>query len=182
MAKSVGAYSIVYHAGFYLQQEKEKVFEKIYQGTSEIMQTLKNEGNDIWIRPETTGKASQWGDLDEIIEMSTKFENMLPCIDFAHIHARYGGKFNTYEEFCTIFEKIDEKLGARALNNFHAHIAGIAYSDKGERHHLVLEESDFNYKDLLKAFKKYNTKGVIVCESPSIEADCKILKDYYESL
>ena len=81
-----------------------------------------------------------------------------------------------------IFEKIGNELGDFALNNFHAHIAGIEYSAKGEKKHLNLEESDFNYKDLLKAFKDFNIKGAIVCESPNIEDDAKLLKDYYLSL
>ena len=48
-------------------------------------------------------------------------------------------------------------MGDTALNNFHAHIAGIEYTAKGEKKHLNLEESDFNYKDLLKAFKILKT-------------------------
>ena len=69
-----------------------------------------------------------------------------------------------------------------AINNFHGHVAGIEYGSKGEKKHLIFEESDFNYKDLLKAMKKFNIKGALVCESPNIEIDTKILKDYYESL
>ena len=107
---------------------------------------------------------------------------MLPCVDFAHIHARENGKFNTYDEFSSIFEKIGKELGQTALSNFHGHVAGIQYNDKGEIRHLVFNESDFNYKDLLKAMKKFNIKGALVCESPNIEIDTKILKDYYESL
>ena len=107
---------------------------------------------------------------------------MLPCVDFSHLHARTAGKFNTYDEFSSIFEKIGKNLGDTALNNFHAHIAGIEYTAKGEKKHLNLEESDFNYKDLLKAFKKFNIKGAIVCESPNIEDDCKLLSDYYNSI
>ena len=89
---------------------------------------------------------------------------------------------NTYDEFCTIFEKIGNELGQTALDNFHAHIAGIEYGPKGEKKHLNLEESDFNYKDLLKAFKKFDVKGAVVCESPNIEDDAKLLKEYYLSL
>ena len=73
-------------------------------------------------------------------------------------------------------------MGDVAINNFHAHLAGIAYSEKGEKHHLPLQESDMNYKDLLKAFKKFDVKGAIVCESPNIEDDCKLIKDYYCAL
>ena len=182
VANELGGYSITYHAGFYLNQDADIVYEKIKTQTKIITDSLNSVENKIWIRPETTGKATQWGDLDEIIKLSTEFETVLPCVDFSHIHARYNGFWNTYDEFASIFEKIGKELGQIALDNFHAHIAGIEYSIKGEKKHLNLEESDFNYKDLLKAFKTFNVKGAIVCESPNIEDDAKLLKDYYMSL
>ena len=61
-------------------------------------------------------------------------------------------------------------------------LAGIEYTAKGERYHLNLDESDMNYKDLLKAMKTFGVKGVLTCESPNIETDAKLLKDYYMSL
>lgn len=182
IAKTLGAYSITYHAAFYMGGEKETVFETVAKHTEKIMQTLKEEENNVWIRPETTGKGTQWGDLEEIVRLSKMFDKVLPCVDFAHLHARSNGRYNTYDEFCKIFEYIGNELGEVALNNFHAHLAGIEYSAKGEKKHLILEESDMNYKDLLKAFKQFNVKGVVVCESPNIEEDAKLLKDYYLSL
>jgi len=179
-ANELGGYSITYHAAFYLKEDKKTVFNKLIKRHENIFEALQD--NPIWIRPETTGKESQWGSIDEIIELSKIFPKMLPCVDFSHIHARTAGKFNTYDEFSLIFEKIGKKLGDTALNNFHAHIAGIEYTAKGEKKHLNLEESDFNYKDLLKVFKKFNIKGAIVCESPNIEEDCKLLSDYYNSI
>ena len=181
-AQDLGAYSITYHAAFYLGEDSKTVTNKMIECHKTIVQTLEDENISVWIRPETTGKKSQWGTLDEIIELSKNFKNVLPCIDFAHIHAREEGKFNTYDEFCSILEKLGNNLGEIALNNFHGHVAGIEYGPKGEKKHLIFEESDFNYKDLLKAFKKFNIKGALVCESPNIEIDTKILKDYYESI
>lgn len=181
-AKTLGAYSITYHAAFYMGNDKNIVFDRVAKQTEKIIQTLQEEDNNIWIRPETTGKNTQWGNLEEIVKLSKMFEKVLPCVDFAHLHARSNGSYNTYDEFCKIFEFIGNELGEVALNNFHAHLAGIEYSAKGEKKHLILEESDMNYKDLLKAFKEFNIKGVIVCESPNIEDDAKLLKDYYLSL
>ena len=43
---------------------------------------------------------------------------MLPCVDFSHLHARYNGISNTYDEFCAIFEKIGKELGQTSLDNF----------------------------------------------------------------
>ena len=182
VANEFGGYSITYHAAFYLGNEKDIVFKRVVERTAQIIEILEKENNRIWIRPETTGKGTQWGDVDEIIALSKEFPQVLPCVDFAHVHARSGGGFNTYEDFCNILDKIATNLGDVAINNFHAHLAGIAYSEKGEKHHLPLQESDMNYKDLLKAFKKFDVKGAIVCESPNIEDDCKLIKDYYCAL
>lgn len=182
VANEFGGYSITYHAAFYLGNDKDVVFNRVVEQTSKIIEVLEKENNKIWIRPETTGKGTQWGDVDEIVRLSKEFKQVLPCVDFAHVHARSGGGYNTYEDFCNILEKIGTELGDYALENFHAHLAGIAYSEKGEKHHLPLKESDMNYKDLLKAMKKFDVKGVVVCESPNIEDDCKLIKEYYKSL
>ena len=182
VANELGGFSITFHAGYYLGQDAELVYSNINSKIKEITDELAKVNNKIWIRPETTGKSTQWGDLEEIIRLSKEFETVLHCVDFSHLHARYNGISNTYDEFCAIFEKIGKELGQIALENFHAHIAGIEYGAKGEKKHLNLEESDFNYKDLLKAFKSFNIKGAVVCESPNIEDDAKLLKDYYLSL
>lgn len=181
-AKKMNAYSITFHAAFYMGNDKDTVFNKVVNQFETITSVLKEEENNVYIRPETTGKGTQWGTYEEIVKLSKLFDNVLPCVDFSHVHARTGGKYNTYDEFCKIFDLIGSEIGEYALQNFHAHIAGIEYSSKGEKKHLILEESDMNYKDLLKAFKAFNVKGVIVCESPNIEDDAKLLKEYYLSL
>ena len=182
-AHDFGGYSITYHAAFYMGADKETVFNQVKTQTQKIIKILEeNSINDIWIRPETTGKSTQWGDYEEIIRLSKEFETVLPCIDFSHIHARTGGKYNTYDEFCKVLDKISTELGQRAIDNFHAHLAGIEYTAKGERRHLIFEEADMNYKDLLRAMKSFGVKGALVCESPNIETDAKILKDFYISL
>ncbi len=182
VAKQAGAFSITYHAAFYMGKDKETVYNQVKTQTRRILDVLENENIDVWIRPETTGKATQWGDLDEIIKLSKDFEQVLPCVDFSHLHARSVGEYNTYDEFSKILEKIGTEIGQYALENFHGHLAGIEYTSKGEKQHLNLENSDMNYKDLIKAMKKFGVKGALVCESPNIEDDCKLLKDYYMSL
>ena len=164
-----GGYSITYHAAFYMGKDKETVYQQVHTQTQKIIDILKKYNLKVWVRPETTGKATQWGDYEEIIRLSKEFEQVLPCIDFSHIHARTAGEYNTYDEFCKILERIGTELGNFALDNFHAHLAGIEYTQKGEKCHLILEESDMNYKDLLKALKEFNVKGALVCESPNIE-------------
>ena len=182
MGKNIGAYSITFHAAFYMGKNPDDVYKTVYKSMEKICTELEEENNNIWIRPETTGKGTQWGTLEEIVKLSKEFKNVLPCIDFAHIHARNNGTFNTYDEFSKMIEYTAKELGNEVLDNMHMHLAGIEYGPKGEKNHLLLENSDMNYKDLLKVFKEFNIKGVLVCESPNIEEDTKLLKDYYLSL
>ncbi len=179
VASQAGAFSITYHAAFYMGKDKETVYNQVKMQTKRICDVLERENIKVWVRPETTGKATQWGDIDEIINLSKEFEQVLPCIDFSHLHARSAGEYNTYDEFSYVLEKIGKELGQYALDNFHGHLAGIEYTSKGERQHLELEQSDMNYKDLLKVMKEFGVKGALVCESPNIEDDCKLIKNYY---
>ncbi len=182
VAGEVGAFSITFHAAYYMGKDKDTVFNQVKTQIVNINKIIAKENINLWIRPETTGKPTQWGDLDEIINLSKEFENVLPCIDFSHLHARSAGEYNTYNEFSQIFEKLGKELGDYAINNFHGHLAGIDYGAKGEKKHLNLEESDMNYKDLLKVMKEFGVKGALVCESPNIENDAALLKQYYQTL
>jgi len=175
-----GANSITFHAAYYGKQEPKKVYEVVKEELKEILKTLKNEGNKVWIRPELTGKPTQFGDLQELIKLSQELEQVMPCVDFAHYHARYNGKYNTYKEFADVLGQIEKGLGKEALNNMHIHISGIEYSQKGERNHLNLENSGMNYKELVKAWKDYKIKGFVISESPNLEGDALLLKRIYE--
>ena len=176
-----GVESIVFHAAFYLGDSSEKAYNTVKKYLSETLIQLKKEGNRVWIRPETTGKASQFGTLDEVFDLSSELEGLAPCIDFAHWHARTGG-FNSYEEFASILKQLTERLGRAALDNMHIHISGIAYGGKGEIKHLNLKESDLQYVELLKALKDYDVRGIVICESPNLEEDAMLLQATYNNL
>lgn len=181
-ARDTGAFSITFHAAYYMGKDKDFVYNQVKSQITRIVELMEKENFKVWIRPETTGKATQWGDLHEIINLSKEFEYVLPCIDFSHLHARSAGEFNTYDEFSYILDEIGTKIGKYALENFHGHLAGIEYTAKGERQHLNLKDSDMNYVDLLKVLKEFGVKGALVCESPNIEEDAKLLKETYLTL
>ncbi len=181
IANLCGAYSVCFHPGFYMKMESQKVYDKIKSGLKEIVSILRSEGNKIWVRPELTGKPTQFGSLEELVKMSGELERVLPCIDFSHLHARTG-KFNTHKEFSLTLETIEKGVGREGLNNMHIHVSGINYGPKGERNHLNLKESDLNYKDLMKVFKEFRIKGVVISESPNIEEDALLMKKTYDNL
>ncbi|MDR0767246.1 MAG: TIM barrel protein [Methanosarcinales archaeon] len=175
------ATNIVFHPAFYLKDDPKVVYDRVFSLLKELAKRLEDDNIPVTLRPETTGKATQFGDIDEVLSLSAEIDGVLPCIDFSHIHAR-DGKHNTYEEFTLIFEKIEKALGKEGLKTMHCHISGIEYTSKGEKNHLILEESDMNYKDLMKVFKEFKACGTIICESPNLENDALLMKKTYEAI
>ena len=180
IASLCGATSIVFHAAFYLGDSPTEVYNRVREQLQQITQQLSAEGNRIHIRPETTGKASQFGTLEELIRLSAEVEGIAPCVDFAHLHARTGMS-NSYDEFTFILKQMESKLGRQALDNMHIHVSGIAYGKHGEIKHLNLEESDFNYVDFIRALSDYQVKGLVTCESPNLEEDALLLQQTYKA-
>ncbi|AEF96557.1 deoxyribonuclease IV [Methanotorris igneus] len=173
--------NVVFHPGYYLKKNKEEVYKKIVSNIKRILDIMEENKIKSMLRPETTGKISQFGSIDEIIDLCYEL-NILPCVDFAHIYARSLGKINDYNSFHNILSKIEDKLGKDAIKNMHIHMSGIDFGKGGERSHLPLKESKFNYKDVLKVLKDFDVKGVVICESPKLEYDALLMKKYYESL
>ncbi len=55
MADKVGAYSITYHAAFYMGNDKKVVFDRVVEQTKRIIEVVERDNIKVWIRPETTG-------------------------------------------------------------------------------------------------------------------------------
>jgi len=177
-----GGYSVCFHPGYYMKSSGEHAYGRVKKEVKYITEKLDEEGIKIWVRPETTGKPSQIGSFDECLKISQESDQVLPCIDFAHLHAKSNGKNNTYDEFRGILTKYEKALGKKALDNMHIHMSGINYGEKGEKNHLILRESDMNYKDLMKVLKEFKCKGVVICESPNLEEDALLMKKTYDSM
>ena len=181
IASICGAQSVVVHTAFYLGDPPETAYETVKKYLKEVMDKLKKENNRLTIRPELMGKPSQFGTLEEILQLSTEIEGIAPCIDFAHWHAR-SGAFNSYQEFTALLAQVKDTLGRTTLDDMHIHFSGINYGAKGEKNHLNFAEADLNYKELLQALKDYDVKGLVICESPNLEEDAQLLQETYRKL
>jgi deoxyribonuclease-4 len=135
------------------------------------------------------GKKAMFGTLEEIVQLSRDIPGVLPCIDFAHLHARTGA-LNSYEEFSAILATVEEHLGRAGLDSLHAHMSGIEFGPRGEKNHLPLNEADLHYRDLLQVLVDQDVRGTIAVEAPepfhvadalTIQATYRRLHDAHES-
>ncbi len=146
----LGAEKIVFHAGFYAKKDKETAYQIIKQGIIEVMKEAKKNNFTPELAPETMGKVNVFGTIEEVSRLSQETGCSF-CIDFAHILARY--KNYNFEEVKKLFPE----------KNWHIHFSGIEYTDKGEKRHLRVKESE--WKTLFDNLPK-DKKMTIICESP----------------
>jgi deoxyribonuclease-4 len=175
-----GAESIVFHAGFYGQDSPDRAYAAVKSGLAAVMSIVRTERLPVSVRVETMGKRSQFGTLDEVLQLCREVDGLRPCLDFSHIYAREG-RVNSYPDFHRVLSKVAKKLGAGALKRAHIHIAGIHYNDKGEVKHLNLDEADFRYDEWIQALRDLGVEGLVICESPNLEADALMLKNLYRA-
>jgi len=177
-----GAESITFHAAFFQGRPADEIFAEVKERFREILAALKKEKVPVDVRPELSGKPSQFGSLEEIIGISKQVKGVLPCVDFSHNYARSAGRNNTYAEFAAMLEALSKGLGPGILQRMHLHVSGIDYTPKGERKHLELEKSDFNWKELLRALADSGVEGFCICESPTLEKDALLLQKTYQAM
>jgi deoxyribonuclease-4 len=168
--------SLIFHPGFYLNDSKQETYHTIKENL------LKLPHKDIDYRLETTGKGTQFGTLEELVSLCKEVSSCKLCIDFAHIHARGNGSLKGYDDFANILQYVLDELGRTALDDLHIHMGGINYNVKGEKNHLPLLDSDFNYLECLQAIKDFNVSGCVILEGPLVEKDALLLKETYKKL
>jgi deoxyribonuclease-4 len=172
-----GATDIIFHPGSYFEQPSAVVLEKAIPRLAECVQEIRAAGNPVVLRPETMGKSAMLGSLADTITMSNNIPGVLPCLDFAHLHARSGGKENSKTEWLAQLKLVGDSLGKESLKKLHIHISGIEYSPKGEKNHLPFKESDFKLAELLEALVEMDCAGRILCESPIMEEDALYIQE-----
>jgi deoxyribonuclease IV len=178
-----GATDIIFHPGSYFGHPPAEVLPRCIERLAGCVADLRLVGNPVILRPEIMGKAALLGSLEDTLEMSRVLAGVLPCLDFAHLHARTGnGSMNTYAEWTSVLEAFRNILGESALQQIHIHLSGIAYGPKGEKEHLPLEKADLDLLAILQALKDYNCRGRILCESPIMEEDALVIMNKWTEL
>ena len=156
-AHYLGARYVVFHAGFYQGRPEKEIYVIIKKEIKDMLRTIKRKKWNIALAPETTGKKSQFGSLEELLRLR-KDTGCELCVDFAHILAREGAI--KYEE---VFKKL------KKIKHVHAHFSGIEYTNKGERRHLITGTREL--ESLLEHAVKSKIDMTIINESPGPVSD-----------
>jgi deoxyribonuclease-4 len=179
-AQWMDAYVVVFHAGYYGNNGKAESLKKCVQAVTEVSETLKSRGiTKVKLGPETMGRHSQFGSLDEILAVCQQVEGTQLMIDWSHLHARTGGGLRSVEDFRKIVVEAEEKLGTEVVRNMHCHFSKIEFTYKsGEKRHPILDESGYGpeFENLAEVISEFKLRPVVICETAVQDADAAKMK------
>ena len=183
-AHHMGAERLVIHMGAAKDITRRYAMEISKTTIERALNELDNAGlGDVTLCMETMGKINQMGTIEEVMELCTMDERLLPTVDFGHINARMQGALQTEEDFDHIIKYMEKKIGRERVNKFHAHFSKIEFTKAGEKKHLTFENTEYgpDFLPLAKVLVKRNLSPVIICESAGTQSqDALTMKKIYE--
>ena len=184
--KAMGGNRIVVHTGSCGKLDRDTALRLACDTMRLALDALDSENlGDVHICPETMGKVNQLGTLNEVLELCKLDERLIPCIDFGHLNAREQGYFKSAAEYKSVFDAIENELGAERLKCFHSHFSKIEYTTGGEKRHLTFEDTIYgpDFEPVLDIVVQRGCSPIFVCESAGTQAeDALTMKKYYQSI
>jgi deoxyribonuclease-4 len=183
-AQWMNAYVLVFHPGFYGKMEKDAALKKCIMELENVVESMRSLGiTKVMLGPETMGKSSQVGSLEEIITICETVKQTHLVIDWGHLHARGKGTFKKETDFRSILNTIEQRLGTKAVRNMHCHFSKIEFTEKGERRHHILGNNNYgpDFRLLSELIADYKMHPVIICETPLLDYDAMEMRDILKS-
>jgi deoxyribonuclease-4 len=183
LASKIGSKRIIFHPGHFpgkSVEDREAAIDKIIEALNAIKKLRPSE--DIFVYPETAGKKSQIGSVDEIIKICVNVDYARPCIDMAHVHGFSGGTLVGEKSIVDVLNKIEAALGRSCLGETHFHMYPVEIDGNGEKKHRAFHDRikeqqlglfgdtipDKYYplaEDFIGAMKYKKIAPVIICEA-----------------
>lgn len=183
--KKLNGRHCVFHIGSQLKLSREEAFKTLKDNFLDFVHEFQKTESGVFLCPEAMGKYTQMGTVDEIFEICSWSDCLIPTLDFGHINCVMQGALKTKEDFMAILKKGIDKIGFEKMRDLHIHFSKIMYGAKGEIKHLTFDDTVYGPEPLpmLEAIYELKLEPVIISESAGTQArDSKIMRDLYMNI
>ncbi|MFW9787447.1 MAG: TIM barrel protein [Candidatus Thorarchaeota archaeon] len=182
-APSMNVKRIVFHPGYLGGLSNKEAHVVIRDALQAVWETAGDQGEGVLLAPETAGKLSAYGSVDQIIRLCQEVDGCIPTIDWAHLYARSQGELNDKAGFLKVLTHVEEELGDLFLDNMHFHISGITFTEKGEAAHRPLgDEWGPDILPLIEVTRECGYRPTFISESTNPLQGALYAKFLYEEL
>ncbi len=186
LAFEMGAEKIVFHPGSLGKLSRQAALEKVMIILQVLLEKLKiDKSPEVFFCPETMGKKSQLGSLEEVLKLCSLHPAILPAVDFAHIHAVSQGKLNDRKAFADIINCLEDNLPEDKLEKLHIHFSPIEFGPKGEKRHRSTRDDTYGprFEYLAEEILYRSLNPTVICESSGYQVyDAIYYRDIFEEL
>ena len=186
-ADRMGAGRVVIHSGALMGRSRREAQDIALRSLKEVVAACDGAGfGHITLCPETMGKLGQLGDLDEVLELCTVDERLLPCVDFGHLYARSLGADDGAEAMERMLDRMGEVLGPERASRFHSHFSHIEFTPNGGEkcHRTFADDGGYgpDWTPLAHAVARRGWSPTFICESAGTQAeDALTMKKVYQA-
>lgn len=186
VADWMGAGRVVIHSGALMKRTRREALGIARKSLAQVVAVCDSLGfGHIALCPETMGKINQLGDLDEVLQLCTLDERLVPCIDFGHLYARSLGADDGLEACVRMLDRVGEVLGAERAANFHSHFSHIEFTPKGGEkcHRTFADDGGYgpSWAPLAAEIARRGWSPTFICESAGTQAeDALAMKKIYQ--
>ena len=183
----MGAGRVIIHSGALMKRSRREALDIALHALREVLQVCDGAGfGHISLCPETMGKINQLGDLDEVLELCTVDERLVPCVDFGHLYARSLGELQGPDACQRMLERMCEVLGETRASQFHSHFSQIEFTPNGgEKCHRTFADNGGYGPEPAPLMEEVARRGwspTIICESAGTQTeDALELKRLYQA-
>ena len=183
----MGATRVIIHSGALMKRTRREALDIAIPSLRAVLAACDEAGyGHIALCPETMGKINQLGDLDEVLELCTLDERLIPCIDFGHLYARSLGADDGAEAMDRMLDRVEEVLGRERAARFHSHFSHIEFTPNGgEKCHRTFGNDGGYGPDWAPLAAQVARRGwspTFICESAGTQAeDALEMKRVYQS-
>ena len=180
----LGGDRVVVHVGAVMKLERKDALENCRQGLLEAYRRLEDAGlSGVHLCPETMGRKSQIGDLRETLDFCLLDQRLIPCVDFAHLHALGQGALRGPEDFANVLDAVEAALGMDRARTMHIHFSTIEYTAAGEKRHRTFAEEKygprFQHLAPLLCARGYQPRIICECKGTMAE-DARAMMEMYQ--
>jgi deoxyribonuclease-4 len=178
LTQELGGKVLVTHLGLYGDTDPEKAYELVRKQVAAIMEMFARNGIKVKLGVEPSGRQEVVGSIDEIMRLCGDVDNVVPILNFPHLHARGNGSLKAKEDFQKLFDGASKYY----KGEFYAHFSGVEHEEGNEIRYTPIKKGDLKFEPLAECILDNGYDMTIISGSPLLEHDAMYMKVILERI